>query len=157
MTATELREQIGRALAASVKAYDVPETCVRLGIQSSVEDNDNQEAFGSKRLYVVRRLKGWEQAALLELATRVLREHQAPELQDLVSALTLHAEHRVSDLVRRDVLKVLNRTDALFGELSVLHSLSEVFGASAIQDDPVGLLGSMSLQGQNRSALSTQQ
>lgn len=148
VTAEEVREQIGRAIAASVKAYDVPKTSVRLGIQSRVEDADSQEAFGSKRLYIVRRLKGWDQAALLVLAARVLREHQAPELQDLVSELTLHAEYRVSAMVRRDVLKVLNRTDALFGELPVMDSLGEVFGASAIHDDPGGLLGTMSLQRQ---------
>lgn len=100
--AEELREQIGRTVAAGAKAYNVPEVCVRVGIQSSVEENDSQEAFSSKRLYVVRRLKDWDQAALLELAARVLREHQSPELQDLVSELTLHAEHRVSPLVRRD-------------------------------------------------------
>lgn len=83
VTTEELGEQIGRAVAASVKAYDVPEACVRLGIQSKGEDNDRQEAFGSKRLYVVRRAKGWVAGPLLELAGRVPRENQAPDLQDL--------------------------------------------------------------------------
>lgn len=37
--------------------------------------------------------------------------------------------------------------DALFGDLPVIDSLSEVFGAAVVQDDPSGLLSAMSLQG----------
>lgn len=50
---------------------------------------------------------------------------------------------------RRDVLKVLNRVDTLIGELPVIDSLSEVFGAAVVQDDPSGLLSPMSLQGRS--------
>lgn len=142
-----LREQIARAVAAA-KAYDVPAACVRLGIQAGVEASDEQEAFGSKRIYVRRRILAWSESDLLDLAARVQREYPSDELADTVSEMTLHAEHRASTLVRRDVLKTLNPLAPLFGELPLIDSLSEVFGSAVIQDDPGGMLGPASLQGQ---------
>jgi very-short-patch-repair endonuclease len=142
-----LREQIARAVAAA-KAYDVPAACVRLGIQPNVAEGDAQEAFGSKRLYVRRRILDWKESDLLDLASRVLREYPSDELADTMSEMTFHAEHRVSTLVRRDVLKALNALVPLFGESPLIDSLSAVFGAALIQDDPSGLLGPTSLHGQ---------
>lgn len=142
-----LREQIARAVATA-KAYDVPAACVRLGIQAAAAEGDAQEAFGSKRLYVRRRILDWSESDLLGLAARVLRDYASDELADTVSEITLHAEHRVSTLVRRDVLKALNPLAPLFGELPLIDSLSEVFGFAVIQDDPAGMLGGASLQGQ---------
>ena len=84
---------------------------------------------------------------MLALATAVLREYASEDLADTVSEMTVHAEHRVSTLVRRDVLKVLGSAGALFGELPVIDSLSEVFGAAVIQDDSLGTLGRHSLHG----------
>lgn len=142
-----LREQIALAIA-STKAYDVPAACVRLGIQASEGADDAQEAFRSKRLYVRHRILTWNEADLLALAQRVLHEYAAADLADLVSEMTLHAQHRVSELVRRDVLKALNRLPSLFGDLPLIDCLSEVFSTTTIQDDPGGLLGRHSLQGQ---------
>ncbi|WP_080430469.1 hypothetical protein [Burkholderia ubonensis] len=142
-----LREQIAQAVAAA-KAYEVPDACVRMGIQQAVEESDAQEAFSSKRLYVRRRILSWSEADLLDLAKRVLREYPSEDLADTVSETTIHAEHRVSALVRRDVLKVLNPLASLFGELPLIDGLREVFGVSAIQDDATGLLGRTSLHGQ---------
>ncbi|MGX6569760.1 AbiJ-related protein [Cupriavidus necator] len=145
-----LREQIARAVATA-KAYDVPDVCVGLRIQQSVDEADAQEAFGSKRLYVRRRIISWSEADLLDLATRVLRDYPSEELADIVSEMTVHAEQRVSALVRRDVLKALNPLASLFGDLPLIDGLRVVFGASVIQDDPTGLtglLGLTSLHGQ---------
>ena len=94
------------------------------------------------------RILTWSEADLLALAGRVLREYGSDDLADTVSEMTVQAEHRVSELVRRDVLKVLDRLPSLFGELPLIDSLSDVFGAAVIQDDPGGLLGRNSLQGQ---------
>ncbi|MDK9691438.1 hypothetical protein [Azospira sp.] len=142
-----LREQIAQAIATA-KAYDVPSVCVRLGIQQAVADGDEQEAFGSKRMYVRRRILSWDEADLLALAARVLREYASEDLENTVSEMTVHAAHRVSALVRCDVLKALNPLETLFGEMPLIDCLSEVFGTSVIQDDPVGLLGRNSLHGQ---------
>lgn len=129
-----LREHIALAVATA-KAYDVPDVCVRLGIQQTVGPDDAQEAFGSKRMYVRRRILTLDEAALLELAARVLREYPSDDLADIMSEMTVHAEHRVSQLVRRDVLKALNPLSPLFGDLPLIESLQEIFGVSAIEDD----------------------
>ena len=140
-----LRDQIASAVATA-KAYDVPAACVRLGIQETVEEGDAQEAFSSKRIYVRCRILALSESDLLRLAARVLREYPSDELMDTVSEMTLHAERRVSILVRRDVLKTLNQLASLFGELPLIDSLSEVFGSAVIQDDPGGIFGRTSLQ-----------
>ncbi|RQR56379.1 hypothetical protein DIE21_01685 [Burkholderia sp. Bp9140] len=142
-----LREHIARAVAAA-KAYEIPDACVRLGIQQAVEESDAQEAFNSKRLYVRHRILTLGEQALLDLAMRVLREYPSEDLADTVSEMTVHAEHRISELVRRDVLKAMNHLASLFGELPLIDCLSEVFGVSVIRDDPDGLLGRISLHGQ---------
>jgi len=141
-----LREQIALAIALA-KAHEVPAACVRLGIQSAIESDDEQEAFRSKRMYVRRRIVTWGDIDLLNLAQRVLREYGSEELADTVFEMTLHTEHRVSELVRRDVLRVIDRLPTLFGNLPLIDSLSEVFGAAAIEDDPGGQLGLSALQG----------
>lgn len=143
-----LRDHIAEAIAGNVKAYNVPEVCVRLGIQETVSDNDGAEAFGSKRIYVKSRLLARNEADLLQIAERVLREYSSPDLSDTVSEMTLHAEHRVSALVRRDVLKALNPLAPLFGELPLLDSLGAVFGDAVIRDDITGILGRDSLERQ---------
>ncbi|SOZ24686.1 conserved hypothetical protein [Cupriavidus taiwanensis] len=128
-----LRDLIANAIAIA-KANDVPDVCVRLGIQQAVGPDDAQEAFGSKRRYVRRRILARDEPALLELAALVLREYHSEDLAETVSEMTHHTEHRVSQLVRRDVLKVLNSLPTLFGELNLIDSLEEVFGAGALQD-----------------------
>lgn len=126
-----LREQIAQAIATA-KAYDVPSVCVRLEIQQTVADGDEQEAFGNKRMYVRRRILLWDEADLIALAARVLREYASVDLENTVSEMTVHTEHRVSALVRCDVLKALNPLEPLFGEIPLIDCLSEVFGTSVM-------------------------
>lgn len=143
-----LRDHIAEAVAGNVKAYNVPTACMRLGIQASVEESDASEAFGSKRIYVKSRLLSLSQSDLLRIAEAVLLEYASEDLSDTVSEMTRHIEYRVSELVRRDVLKAINPLPQLFGELPLLDSLSEIFGAGIIQDDPGGILGRDSLERQ---------
>lgn len=143
-----LRDHISEAIAANVKAYNVPSACVRVGIQESVGESDASEAFGSKRSYVKNRLLSRTQLDLLRIAEAVLLEYASDDLSDTVSEMTRHTEYRVTELVRRDVLKTINPVYQLFGELSLLDTLSEIFGAAVIKDDPGGILGRDSLERQ---------
>ena len=127
-----LRDLIAQAVATA-KAYDIPEVCARFGVQDEVGPDDGQEAFGSKRLYVRRRILAWDEPALLDLAARVLREYHSNDLAETLTEMTRHAEHRVSQLVRRDVLRVLNSLPSLFGELNLIDSVAEVFGTAALR------------------------
>lgn len=57
------------------------------------------------------------------MARAVLGEFDEPELADFLSELTTHAEHRVTELTRRAVLKALDDATPLFGELSIFDGL----------------------------------
>lgn len=117
-----------------VKSYKLPHVCTRVGIQPSVTPEDEAEAFSSKRSYISRRILDCNEEALIELARKVLCEYPSEGLAEAIAEMTEHGKHRVSKLVRCDVLKVLNRVDSLFGDLPVLDCLEEVFSAEVLRE-----------------------
>jgi len=119
---------------------------MRIGIQAKVEEGEADEAFRSKRGYVKRRILELERADLLRIAEKIVNEYGAPDLAETLSEMTTHAAQRVSPLVRRDVLKALNQTDALFGELPLIETLCELFGESRIRSPGFELLGRTGLE-----------
>jgi hypothetical protein len=110
----ELRDRIAEALAGSVKSYDLPRICVSLGLPPGEE----QEAYQSKRLYVRKRLLGLSRGQLLRIAGEIVKEYETPALEDVLSELTTHAKHRISELTRREILKITIPLDPLFGDLA---------------------------------------
>ena len=141
-----VRDQIADAVAGYVKAHNVPAACMRIGIQAKVEEGEADEAFRSKRGYVKRRILELERSDLLRIAEKIVNEYGAPDLAETLSEMTTHAAQRVSPLVRRDVLKALNQTDALFGELPLIETLCELFGESRIRSPGFELLGRTGLE-----------
>jgi len=121
-----LRDRIAEGITAKVKAYNVPGVCVRVGIQERVEASDADEAFRSRRIYVKNRLVERDQPELLLIATHVLKEFDIPDLAEAVSELTVHAEHRITEITRRDALNVLNRLDVLFNDVELFDGLNIV-------------------------------
>jgi hypothetical protein len=115
-----LRDRISEALAITVKAYDLPGVCVRLGLK----DGSGDDAFRSKRIYVKSRLLPLTEPDLVRIAQGVLKEFDAPELADVLSEITTHAEHRVTELTRREILKALNPLYPLFGDMNVFDGLA---------------------------------
>ncbi len=141
-----LRDRIAEAVAGYVKAQNVPATCVRLGIQATVAEGDAEDAFRSKRSYVKRLIGNLERDELLRVAEKVVAEYGTPALAETVSEMTTHAMHRVSPLVRRDVLKVLNQAQPLFGELPLIDTLCEVFGENQIRSPGFEFFGRTGLE-----------
>jgi hypothetical protein len=135
-----LRDQIANTISAHVKAHNVPTVCQTVGIQETVQEDDSSDAFRSKHGYVKRRLLSRGKSDLLQIATNVLTEFEAPDLQETLSEMTTHAEHRVSQLVRKDVLKALNTAGGLSGERGLISLLSDVFGKSVIEGNAFNLL-----------------
>ena len=121
-----LRDRIAEGITTNVKAYNVPAVCVRVGIQERVEPSDADEAFRSRRVYVKNRLVQLDQSALLKIAAAVLEEFDIPNLAEIVSELTVHAMHRITEITRRDALKVLNRLDTLFNDADLFDGLNIV-------------------------------
>ena len=117
-----LRNAITESLWGAVKAQDLPDMCARFGLA----EGTIEEAFRSKRGYVRARLRSLSGVNLLKLASKVLEEFDVIQLRDLVSELTTHSEQRVSDLTRREVMKVLNGLDPLFGDIPLLDGLDVI-------------------------------
>lgn len=113
-----LRDAIADGLW-TLSASDVPDACTRLGLAPGTAE----EAFRSKRKYVRSRITTRSGSELLELAQAILLEYEMPSLQDFLSELTTHAEHRVTDLTRRAILESLDSLDVLFGAMAPLDGL----------------------------------
>lgn len=105
-----LREEIACAIACK-KSYQVPSLCVKLGLLAEATSEDEDLAFRSKTGYVRPMLKDKSEPDLLSLAQSVLDEVDYQPLELLFTEMTQHAEHRVSKLVRQDVLQALNQVD----------------------------------------------
>lgn len=101
-------EDIRDAIAASlhsVKAYDLPELCTKLGLEVGTEE----DAYRSKRTYVRSQLRNHNFNELLALAKSVMDEIVDPELQDFVGELMTPESHRISDITRRAILGALDQ------------------------------------------------
>lgn len=127
-----IRDEIAKTIWRNVSASEVPAVCKRLGIQAETSDDDKSEAFSSKRRYVRTRILDRTREELLELAKGVLNEFDSPKLTILISETTLHAEHRVSLVVRKDVLKVFNSLEDVSGEAELMPFLRGVFGSDVL-------------------------
>ena len=115
-------EEIRDAIAASlhsVKAYDLPALCTKLGLESGTEE----EAFRSKWMYVRSRLRDHNLNDLIAVAKNVMDEIGDADLQDFVSEITTPEDHRISDITRRAILGALDSINPLFGEIAPLDGL----------------------------------
>jgi very-short-patch-repair endonuclease len=127
----KLRQEIALAIGIK-KSYQVPAFCVKLRLQETATKEDEDLAFRSKRLYVLPMIESKSEPELLDLAQRVLKDVDYEPLELLFTELTQHSEHRVSKLVRKDVLHALNAVERLFGDQPVLDTLERVLGAQAV-------------------------
>ena len=107
----------------SVKAYDLPAECERLGLATGT----GSEAHSSKRVYVRSRLQGLSNDQLLQLARQVEQDHVSFSLSEFLRLLDESSDGQaVTELTRRSILKLLNDMD-LFGELPLVEQLSKIW------------------------------
>ena len=123
----ELRREIAEVIANEVKSYSVPSICVRFSIQKTVDEADSHEAHSSKRSYVKARLSAFSPSQLLTIAAEVREVYSSPGIDDILSAVK-YADRPVSEIIRRDTLKVLDTAGDLFGERDLFQVLESVFG-----------------------------
>lgn len=138
-----LRDCIAEGIAVKVKAYNVPAVCVRVGIQKIVESDDVNEAYSSRRSYIKKRLTQFDQSELLLIAEAILKEFDIPDLADVVSELTVHAIHRITEITRKDIVKNLNDFHPLCGDVKlfdVLNIISSKNLSYNIIDSPLNSL-----------------
>lgn len=113
----------------SVKAYDLPAECERLGLAAGT----GTEAHSSKRIYVRSRLQGLDNDQLLQLARQVEQDHVSFSLSEFLRLLDESNDGQaVTELTRRSISKALNEVD-LFGELPLVEQLSNLWPLSEMR------------------------
>ncbi len=99
----ELRQQLASAIA-DVKAYDVPNLCVRIGLPDGTE----QEAFNSKYRYASSRLATVDTEVAVRAARHLLAERENFALAEAVAHVEEVGSRKVSELTRRRIVGVFN-------------------------------------------------
>ncbi len=118
----ELIELIAATLH-SVKAYDLPAECERLGLATGT----GSEAHSSKRVYVRSRLQGLNNDQLLQLGRQVEQDYVSFSLSEFLRLLDDSNDGQtVTELTRRSIFKALTDVD-LFGELPLVEQLSKLW------------------------------
>lgn len=118
----ELIEAIALGLYG-VKAHDLPDVCVRLGLSPG----DGSEAHSSKRGYVRTRLLAIEDQTLLRIAAAVDHEYPRFEFTELLRKLKeAEAGSDVSEITRRALINELDHVE-MFGELPLVEELSKLW------------------------------
>ena len=80
VTLDDVKREIAEAIAAE-KAYGLPRLCVNYGLDDGSED----EAYRSKRSYVLKRLAGKDREFILELSKRVMEGYPTSNLGKVLS------------------------------------------------------------------------
>jgi len=112
----QIRHLIAEALWPT-NAFSLPAVCERYGL----EPGDGDEAFSSKRRYVLRRLEKLSDEKVLQVAKSVLADVANDPLQSAVEQLSQHRQV-VSDITRQRVAEALNKF-SLSGKTDLLEFL----------------------------------
>jgi hypothetical protein len=115
---SQIRHLIAEALY-STKSYSLPAVCERYGLEPGTGD----EAFNSKRQYVLRRLEKLSDEKVLHVAKSVLADFADDPLQSAVEQLDRHKQI-VSDVTRQRIAEALNKF-SLSGKTDLLEFLSK--------------------------------
>ena len=116
-----LRAAIVEALYPT-SANVLPAICEGLGLAAGTRD----EAFASKRNYILGRIGGLSRAPLLQLAHRILEDGPQYELAEAVAKVEEAGDRLVSELTRRNIGRALNHFD-LSGHVPLLEFLRELW------------------------------
>ncbi|CAO3425226.1 abortive infection family protein [Azospirillum doebereinerae] len=116
-----LRSAIVEALYPT-SANILPAVCEGLGLASG----DRDEAFASKRNYVLARISGLSRERLLQLAYQLLQDGPNFDLEEAVARLEEVSERLMSDLLRRAIGRALIPFD-LSGHMPLLDFLRDIW------------------------------
>jgi hypothetical protein len=115
---SQIRHLIAEALYPT-KSYSLPAVCERYGL----EPGNGDEAFNSKRQYVLRRLEKLSDEKVLHVAKSVLADFADDPLQSAVEQLDRHKQV-VSDVTRQRIAEALNKF-SLSGKTDLLDFLTK--------------------------------
>lgn len=114
---TQIRHLVAGALYPT-KSYLLPSVCERLGMEAGTPE----EAYSSKRSYVMKRLEKLSDESVFKIAKQVVEDNPNDELQAAIEAIGRDGR-LISDITRQHLLRALNEFD-LGGHLSFVELLT---------------------------------
>lgn len=130
VTLNDVKREISEAIAAE-KAYGLPRLCVNYGLDDGSED----EAYRSKRSYVLKRLVGKDREFILELSKRVMEEYPTSNLEKVLNKYFTEDFFNISNITRDKILKKLNEIGKLEGKLEIVEFLDRVFNIKSMPSE----------------------
>ena len=130
VTLNDVKREIAEAIAAE-KAYGLPRLCVNYGLDDGSED----EAYRSKRSYVLKRLVGKDREFILELSKRVMEEYPTSNLEKVLNKYFTEDFFNISNITRDKILKKLNEIGKLEGKLEIVEFLDRVFNIKSMPSE----------------------
>ena len=106
--AAKIKILMADLVAEHFKAYDLPNLCVRLGLESGTES----EAMSSKRMFMSKRLAGLDEARLRGVARDLAEDIENPELDAFANSASPSDEAILQVLGRLDRAVVQRRWSA---------------------------------------------
>ena len=130
VTLDDVKREIAEAIDAE-KAYGLPRLCVNYGLDDGSED----EAYRSKRSYVLKRLVRKDREFILELSKRVMEEYPTSNLEKVLNKYFTEDFFNISNITRDKILKKLNEIGKLEGKLEIVEFLDRVFNIKSMPSE----------------------
>lgn len=127
-----IRQLIVETLAETLKSYEVPGACVRLGLQESVDSADASSAFNSKRLYVRKKIAEKGEQEIIDIAKLLVREYSAPELEDALNQLTDNSTYGVQGQAKNIIFASIGEKPDLIFRDAVNNDVEVVKNADKV-------------------------
>ena len=127
-TAPSLTVQIRSFIADALyptSANQLPFVCERFGLAPGTV----QDAFASKRTYVLNRVNRFPLEKLVEVGREILAEYPHYELEEAIAKADDARRHTVSELIRRRIMNALNHVD-LSGRIGLFEFIGELWPIS---------------------------
>lgn len=128
----KLIDEIADSLAGSVKAYNIPAVASAFGLASGEES----EAFGSKRVYVTKRLAGWSKERLIELAKKVQETYPTDSLQCVIEGFDPQPS-RISSITRQHLFSSLDSLAPIGGKLGIIEFMETLWPIKAMRSSGI--------------------
>lgn len=135
----QLRETIAAVLAFKVKQYEIVRKCVTLGITKELSD----QPAPSKEKYVLGKIEHWNEASLLDLAQKVLKEYgkDTPRtftLLEVMRAVRAGGKRKISEITRKNLIDEISSRENWSGKRNALEFVRKIW--------PIDHMGGLSWQ-----------
>jgi len=113
-------------LLSEEKAYNLPKLCLDYGLQENVGENDEQEAYRSKRIYILNRMSAKSDDFIVALAEKLVKDFDSDNVGNSLNDYFDGNYFKISKTTRQNIAKEI---DEIIGENSniPINSLDKNF------------------------------